>query len=201
MKKLTLFFTAFLIFVSASFTNAQGLKVGDDAVSFNLKNVDGKMISLSDYKDKKGVIVVFTCNHCPYAKAYEDRLVGLQTKYKKDFPVVAINPNDAVEYPSDNYAAMVKRAKEKGFNFPYLHDESQEIAKAYGATKTPHVYLLQNVNGQFQVVYIGAIDDNYQDESKVKKTYLEDAVKSINKGETPNPSETKAIGCSVKWKN
>lgn len=201
MKNLNLFFAVILVCTVASIGYAQGLKVGDEAAAFKLKNVDGKMISLADYKDKEGVVVVFTCNHCPYAKAYEDRLVALQGRHHADFPVIAINPNDAVEYPSDNYVAMVERAKEKSFNFPYLHDESQAIAKAYGATKTPHVYLLQNVKGKFQVAYIGAIDDNYQDESKVKKTYLEDAIDTIKKGGSPSPSETKAIGCSVKWKS
>jgi len=177
------------------------VKVGDKAPGFSLKNVDGSTVSLNNYKDKKGVIVVFTCNHCPYSKAYEDRLIQLQKKHGSDYPIVAINPNDASTYPSDSYDNMKVRAKEKGFNFAYIRDDSQSVAKAYGAKKTPHVYLLENNKGHFHVAYIGAIDDNYAEESKVKTHYLEDAIEALQKGEKIKTNKTVAVGCSVKWKS
>src|SRR5690242_15461694 len=117
---------------------ASGYKPGDKARDFNLKNIDGKNVTLADYKSAKGFIVVFTCNHCPFAKAYEDRIVALDKKYAaKGYPVIAINPNDPNREPEDSYDNMIARAKEKKFTFPYLVDESQDIAKAYGATRTP----------------------------------------------------------------
>src|SRR5215469_7368861 len=137
MKKLTVLVAALLLL--ASFRPEGGYKAGDKAMNFKLKNVDGKMVSLSDYKDAKGFIVVFTCNHCPFAKKYESRVEALNKKYKgKGYPVVAINPNDPVISPEDDYAGMKQRAKDKGFTFPYLVDETQQIAKTYGATNTPH---------------------------------------------------------------
>lgn len=180
----------------------EGYKVGDKAASFKLKNTDGKMVSLSDFSDAKGFVVVFTCNHCPYAKAYQDRLIEIDKQYKKKgYPVIAVNPNDPEVEPGDSYEAMVTRAHEKGYTFPYLFDEKQEVNKNYGATKTPHVFLLQKNNkSELIVKYIGAIDDNYQDASAVKTSYLKDALESLLNGNDPQPNFTKAIGCSVKVK-
>ncbi len=176
-----------------------GYKVGDKATDFKLKSVDGKMISLSNFPDAKGFVVVFTCNHCPFAKAYEDRIIAIDKKYKdKGFPVIAINPNDVSIVPGDSYDNMVERAKEKGFTFPYLRDETQEVANTYGAQKTPHVYLLQKENKDLVVKYIGTIDNNYQDESAVTQSYLSDAIDALLAGKDPDPNFTKAIGCSVK---
>lgn len=187
--------------VTTIFTNAQGYKVGDEVETFTLKNIDDRMVSLDDYKDQKGVVVIFTCNHCPYSVAYEDRIISINKKFKSQgFPVVAINPNDAELYPSDSFEEMKVRAKEKGFIFPYLHDEKQQVFPVFGATKTPHVYLLQNVNGTFVVKYIGAIDNNTHDESQVTETYLSDAIEALLSGKSPNPDFTKAIGCSIKVK-
>ena len=178
-----------------------GYNVGDKATDFKLKNVDGKLVSLADYKDAKGFIVTFTCNHCPFSVAYEDRIVALDKKYAaKGYPVVAINPNDAVAYPDDSFDKMVVRAKEKGFTFPYLRDESQEIAKTYGALRTPHVYILQRSGSDLIVKYIGAIDDNSENASAVTKKYAETALDEILKGEAVKTPFTKAIGCGVKWK-
>lgn len=175
--------------------------VGKEAPAFSLKNIDGKTISLDKYKSEKGVVVVFTCNHCPFSKLYEDRLVALDTKYKAEgFPMVAINPNDAKAYPEDSPAKMKVRAKQKGFTFPYLVDETQAIAKSYGAVRTPHVYLLENVGGKFMVRYVGAIDDNAQDATAVGTHYLEDAIAKVKAGQAPDPAATKAIGCGIKWK-
>ncbi|HAM97319.1 MAG TPA: thioredoxin family protein [Marinilabiliales bacterium] len=180
---------------------AQGYKVGDEALNFKLMNIDGKMVSLTDYSNEKGVVVIFTCNHCPYSVAYEDRIVALDKEFKaKGFPVVAINPNDPEQYPEDSYENMKVRAKEKGFTFPYLFDEKQEIFPVYGATKTPHVYLLRNENGKFKVAYIGAIDNSSKDASLATEKYLESALNNLLAGKSPDPAETKAIGCSIKAK-
>ena len=178
-----------------------GLKPGDNAVEFTLKNVDGAMVSLSDYGEKEGVILVFTCNPCPFAKAYEQRIIRLHEKYAPDgFPVVAINPNDDGISPDDSLEKMLARAKEKQYPFPYLKDETQEIYMAYGAVRTPHVYLLQKKGKKFRVAYIGAIDDNAMDASKVTRHYLDDAIRAVKAGETPAPATTKAVGCSIKTK-
>lgn len=175
------------------------LNPGDKAVDFKLKNVDGKMVSLDDYSSEKGVIIIFTCNHCPYSVLYEDRIIELDKKFKKKgFPVVAINPNSPEAHPTDSYDLMIVRAKEKGFTFPYLVDETQDIYKAYGATKTPHVYLLTKDGNDFKVAYIGAIDDNSKKEKEVKEKFVESAIASLLKGEAPEKNLTKAIGCSIK---
>jgi len=198
MKKLTIIATALISL--CSFTRA-GYEVGDKAQNFTLKNVDGKMISLTDYSKGKGVIVVFTCNHCPFAQAYEDRVIALNQKYaSKGYPVIAINPNDPTQVEQDNFENMQKRAKAKNYSFPYLMDESQEIARTYGAAHTPHVFILQKSGNDFVVKYIGAIDDNSQDPSAVKEKYVENAVDNLLAGKPVNPSSTKAIGCGIKWK-
>lgn len=180
---------------------SQGYKVGDVASDFKLKNVDGKQVSLNDYPQAKGFVVIFTCNHCPYAKAYEDRIIAIDKAYKpKGYPVVAINPNDPQVQPQDSYENMITRAKEKGFTFPYLIDEKQEVYKKYGAQRTPHVFLLQKKGKDLVVQYIGAIDDNYQDPASVTNTYLTKAIDALLAGNTPDPNFTKAIGCSIKEK-
>jgi len=182
-------------------SSAKGYEVGDEATDFKLKNIDGKMISLNDFKAAKGFIVVFTCNHCPYAKKYEDRIIELDKKYKSQgYPVIAINPNDPAVQPEDSYQKMIERAKEKGFTFPYLMDEGQKIYPQYGATKTPHVFLLQKESGKNIVKYIGAIDNNYENPNDVSEYYVQDAVNSLLKGEPIKMTKTVAIGCTVKAK-
>jgi len=177
----------------------KGYKIGDSATGFKLKNVDNKMVSLSDYNDAKGFIVIFTCNHCPYAKAYETRIIGLNHKYaSKGYPVIAINPNDPKVEPQDSFEGMQQRAKEKGFTFPYLFDEGQKIYPQYGATRTPHVFVLQKENGKNIVRYIGAIDDNYADPSDVSHKYVEDAVDALLSNKPVALTSTVAIGCSIK---
>lgn len=196
MKRIGFF--ALLMGVLMSFTNPTGYKVGDKATDFKLKSVDNKMYSMADYKDAKGFIVVFTCNHCPYAVKYEDRIIDLATRYKsKGYVLLAINPNDPAAQPEDSFELMQKRAKEKKFTFPYLFDEGQKIYPQYGATKTPHVFLLDK---NLVVKYIGAIDDNVEDASQVKEKYLENAIAALEKGQEPTPNTTKAIGCSIKVK-
>lgn len=197
MKQLLAVLSLVVAFIAASFTLPTHT-VGEVASDFNLKNVDGKMIRLSEIKDVKGYIVVFTCNTCPFAKAYEERIIALHQKYAPlGYPVVAINSNDKTVKPDDSYESMQSYAKEKQFPFVYLYDETQEVAQTYGALKTPHVYLLDK---QRVVRYIGAIDDNSEDASAVKEKYVENAVNALLAGKEVSLKETKAIGCGIKWK-
>lgn len=180
-------------------TLSEGYKIGDVAEDFSLKNIDGKMVSLSDYKNAKGFIVTFTCNTCPYAVAYEDRIIALDKKYaSKGYPVIAIMPNNIAVKPDDNLEAMKQRAKEKGFTFPYLIDKEQKVYPKFGATKTPHMFVLQKTKKGNVVKYIGAIDDNYKDASSVTTKYVENAVDALIQGKEVEQKETKAIGCSIK---
>ena len=180
-------------------TVAVGYKIGDEATDFKLKDVNGKMVSLSDYPEAKGFVVIFTCNTCPFAVASEQRMVDLDKEFKpKGYPVIAINPNNPVVQPDDTYVLMQQKAKEAGFTFPYLYDESQTIQAKYGPTKTPHVYLLQKENGKNIVKYIGAIDDNVRHAAQVKDRFLANAVNELIEGKEVTVKQTKAIGCSVK---
>ena len=200
MKQVLYFGMAVLAAVTMSFSPnpGPGYKVGDTARDFNLKNVDGKMYSLAGIPDAKGYIVVFTCNHCPFAKAYESRIIELHKKYAaQGFPVVAINSNDAASEPTDSYENMQKRSREKHYPFAYLYDDTQDIAKAYGARRTPHVFVLDKDR---VVRYIGAIDDNSEEPSAVKEKYVENAVDALLAGKPVATPETKAIGCTIKWK-
>lgn len=188
-----------VIATSAFTTVGNGYEIGDIATDFKLENIDGNMVSMADYNEAKGFIVVFTCNTCPYAVAYEDRVEALNKKYAdKGYPVIAIMPNNTDVKPGDNMAAMKARAKAKGFTFPYLMDKGQKVYPQYGATKTPHIYILQKTKKGNQVKYIGAIDDNYQDASAVTKTYAEDAVNALLEGKEVPEAKTRAIGCSIK---
>ncbi|RDK83268.1 thioredoxin family protein [Marinirhabdus gelatinilytica] len=182
-------------------TNPKGYGIGDIASDFDLKDVNGDMVSLADYKDAKGFVVIFTCNTCPFAVASEERMVALDKKYKeKGYPVIAINPNDPEVQPDDTYELMQKKAKEAGFTFPYLYDASNTVYATYGATKTPHVYLLQKQDEGNVVKYIGAIDDNVRNGDAVKEQFLANAIDELLAGKEITVKETKAIGCSVKQK-
>ncbi len=195
------FGTIGLLAAQTSVVKNKGYEIGDAATDFKLKNVDGKMVSLSDYKKAKGFIVIFTCNTCPYAVKYQDRIIELDKKYKNSgYPVIAIQPNDPAAQPKDSFEHMQQRAKEKGFTFPYLMDEGQKIHPQYGATKTPHVYILQKENGKNMVKYIGAIDNNYEDANDVSEYYVQDAVNSLLKGDEIKIKTTVAIGCTIKYK-
>ncbi len=199
MKKLFFLFSMLFLAVSAS---GQGYSVGDVATDFRLLNVDGNYISMSDYEDVNGVVLIFSCNHCPYVVAYEDRMIELHNQYApKGFPVLAINPNDTIAEPRDSFTKMIERAQEKNFPFDYVIDADQEIYPIYGATRTPHVFLLEKVGDDFVVAYIGAIDDNYRDASQVEEKYLANAIDALLAGERPNPEVTRAIGCTIKVRN
>ncbi|MEQ9402520.1 MAG: thioredoxin family protein [Cyclobacteriaceae bacterium] len=207
MKKTFILLAGVLVVVASLFINASepvpGYGVGDYAKDFKLTNIDGKQVSLGDYADAKGFIVIFTCNTCPYAKAYESRIIDLDKNFAgKGFPVVAINPNDVTKQPGDSMDEMKKRASDKGYSFPYLRDDSQEVAKAFGATKTPHVYLLnKEAADKYKVEFIGAIDNSPNDPSDVSERYVEDAIDALLKGNKPSVTEKRAIGCTIKWKS
>ncbi|HLV70356.1 MAG TPA: thioredoxin family protein [Xanthomarina sp.] len=194
-------FTAVMAMIAISvFTSLEnGYKVGDIATDFKLENVDGNMVSLSDYSQAKGFIVVFTCNTCPFSVAYEDRIIALDKKYaSQGYPVIAIMPNNPSASPGDSMEAMQARAKAKGFTFPYLMDTNQEVYPKYGAVKTPHVYVLQKTKKGNEVKYIGAIDDNYQNPESVNQAYVENAVDALLAGKPITETHTRAIGCTIK---
>lgn len=194
-------FTVILALVAFSgiTTEKEGYAIGDSATDFRLKNIDDQWVSLSDYSDAKGYLVIFTCNTCPYSKAYEDRIVALDKKYKQQgVPVIAINPNNPAVKPGDSFDAMQTRAAEKGFTFPYLFDDGQKVFPQYGASKTPHVYLLEKTANANKVRYIGAIDNNSRDASAVTERYVEDAVDAMLAGKEIEVKTTRAIGCSIK---
>lgn len=175
-----------------------GYKTGDKATDFKLKSVDGSLVSLPN--NAKGAIVIFSCNTCPYVVAYEDRMIDLHKKYApKGYPVIAINANDDKVSPGDSFEKMKERAKSKKFPFAYVHDQTQEVIKTYGGSRTPTVYLLHKEGNDFVVKYIGAIDNNYQDPSGVTEKYVEEALDDVMNGRKVAVESTKAIGCTIKW--
>jgi peroxiredoxin len=191
-----------LTVLMAGRTVAPNYGIGDTVADFKLKNVDGKTVSLADYKNSKGVIVIFDCNTCPYSKAYNDRIIALNKKYQSQgFPVITINANDPGASEGDSYEEMVAIAKRKSYDFPYLVDESQSVARSFGATNTPHVFILKSDNNNFKVAYIGAIDDSPRDAASAKKKYVEEAVDALLANKEIPSVKTKAIGCGIKWKN
>lgn len=201
MKMLKLNSILLICFIAFFAGNKLSYEVGDSVSDFKLKNVDGKMVSLSDYGSSKGVIVIFDCNTCPYSKAYNERIIALNKKYApQGFPVITINPNNADVSPGDSYEKMISLAKEKHYSFPYLVDPTQQTTKAFGASNTPHAFVLKNDEQVFKVAYIGAIDNNVRDANDADKKYIEEAVDALLAGNTITTSKTKAIGCGIKWK-
>jgi len=216
MKKIIrlslLLFAAFGLWTAAAYVDntpevaADGLEVGDTAPDFQLKNIDGKMYSLESIakqyeeegKELKGYIVTFTCNTCPFAVKYEDRLIAVHNKMApKGWPLVAIQPNDPEIQPGDSMEKMKQRAEEKGFPFVYLMDEGQHVYPKYGATRTPHLFLL---TADSTVKYIGALDDNANNPGAVEEEYVVQAIEAIENGKDPDPDFTRAIGCTIKTK-
>ena len=179
---------------------APALSLGDAApmATVKMKSVDGRELSIADVAGAKGMLVMFSCNHCPYVKAWEDRIAAIGNGAPaQGVGVIVINANDPEAYPDDDYAAMQKRAQEKGFKFPYVVDATSDVARAFGATRTPEVYLFDAAG---RLVYKGAIDDNAQDAAKVQHRYLADAIDALTAGRELGDRETKAIGCSIKFR-
>ncbi len=173
------------------------LKIGSLAPDFNIPAIDGKKYSLNTFADKKALVIVFSCNHCPYVQAYEDRIIEIQKDYSKDVQVVAISSNEDINYPEDSFENMKARAEIKKFNFPYLHDETQNIAKAYDVTHTPEIFLFDK---ERKLVFHGKIDDNWQEPQNVKSKYLRNAIDELLSGKQISVPETFTIGCTIKWK-
>ena len=174
------------------------LKLGDPAPSFSLPGIDGKTYTLDYFARSQVVCVIFMCNHCPYVKATIDRMIALQLDYAdKGLQLVGINANETKNYPEDNLPHMIQWAKEKDFNFPYLRDDTQAIARAYGAERTPHIFLFDR---ERTLRYTGAVDDNTKDPSKVKRHYLREAVDALLASQAVRESETPAMGCTIKWR-
>ena len=175
------------------------LKIGSQFPGFrNLPATDGKKYSSEQFDDKKAIVVAFTCNHCPYVQAYEDRMMEFQRKYgSKGIQLISINSNETENYPEDNFDEMVKRTQQRGFNFPYLRDDDQAVARAFGATHTPEFFMF---DGKRQLRYHGKMDDNHKDPSAVAAPYLNDAADAILAGKEIKVPETYSIGCTIKWK-
>ncbi len=178
---------------------SESLPIGSVAPSFkNLPGVDGKSYSLQDLAQAKVLVLVFSCNHCPYVQAYEDRMLTFQKENgPRGVQLVAINSNDIQNYPEDNFEEMVKRAKSKGFTFPYVRDEDQSVADAFGATHTPEFFVLDSGR---KIRYHGRMDDNHQNPLAVKRRYVQEAVDALLNGKQVAEPETYSIGCTIKWR-
>jgi len=175
------------------------LEIGEPAVDFDLPGVDGRNCSLADFADARLLIVVFSCNHCPYVIGSEDRMNELYADYSpRGVAMIAINSNEQVNHPTDSFEHMVERAKEKGFEFSYVRDESQDIAKAYGALRTPHYYVF---DADRKLRYTGRMDDNPREPGKQTTHELRDALDALLEGGEPAVAVTNPIGCNVKWKD
>lgn len=174
------------------------LAIGQSAIPFTILGTDQRLHSLSNYTEKRAIVLIFSCNHCPYVQAWEDRMIAIQTDYElRDVRLIAINSNDATNYPADSFDKMRERARQKRFNFPYLYDETQQVAHAYGAERTPEVFVFDHAG---ILRYHGAIDDQYESVARIKNHYLRDALDAILAGESPRIAETAPIGCTIKWK-
>jgi len=174
------------------------LSIGDKVIDFSLPATDGATYGTESFDDAEALAVVFTCNHCPYALAWEPRLIEIQADYAdRGVRLVGISANDADKYPADSFEKMTEHAAENNWNFPYLYDESQEIAAAYGAERTPEVFLFDK---EGTLRYHGAPDDNYEDPESVEAAYFRDALDAVLGGDAPDVQETPPVGCTIKWK-
>ena len=183
----------FLLFLVVSM-----IAFGQIPSTISLKNVDGKMVSFSDYPTAKGFIVIFTCNHCPFAKLYPKRLNDLNEKYTKlGVPIITISSMDTISYEEDTYLKMIQKAKKEHFNFPYLYDPTQEVAKLFHAQKTPHAFIIWRDGDHFEIAYSGAIDDNGMQPNEVENPYISMALDELLDGKTVSNPETVTIGCQI----
>ncbi|MES1209926.1 MAG: thioredoxin family protein [Pseudomonadota bacterium] len=181
-------------------TTGSALAIGAKlpALATKMKNVDGKLVSIADVGGKAGTLVVFTCNHCPFAKGWEERIVDLGNSYaKKGVGVILINANDPATHEEDGFAEMQTRAKSRGLQVPYVVDETSAVARAFGASVTPEAFLFDRKG---KLVYHGAVDDNHKEPDKVQKRYLKDALDAVVAGKPPATPETKGIGCGIKFR-
>ena len=186
------------LMVTTAFAGALAPGAALPMADVKMKNVDGAEVAIANVKGKAGTLVIFTCNACPWAKAWEDRIVALGNEFqKKGIGVIAINPNDPGKVPADGYAEMQTRAKEKGMEFPYVVDATSGVAKAFGATRTPEVFLF---NAKGVLVYHGTIDNNAKEPGKADEHYLKDALVAVVNGAAPATAQTKAMGCTIKWR-
>jgi len=200
MKKIMISSVILILLISSNLVLKSGYEVGEKVMDFELKNVDEKYISMAMIPDNKGYILVFTCNTCPWARGYEKRIIDLHNKYEGEgYPVIAIQPNDPSISKGDSFDEMKKRATDKNYPFPYLIDETQEITMAYGATKTPDVFLVQKQKDGYYLKYKGTIDDSPRDASKAEEKYVENALDELLVGEDVSTKTTKGLGCSIKW--
>lgn len=175
------------------------IALGSPCPSFSLRSVDNRRYSLSDFVPSKGLLVAFICNHCPYVKAIEDRLIALAKSFPvQDLQVVGICSNDPVGYPEDAPEELLRRWKQKNYGFPYLVDEDQRVALAFGAACTPDLFLYDQNR---KLYYHGRLDDNWKDPSRVTKEELKEAIQSLVKGDPAPQEQINAIGCSIKWKH
>ena len=201
ISRFPLFFVLIGLFSLGYAQNTKGYQIGDIVEDFSLKNIDEQMVSLEDYEEAKGFIVIISCNTCPWVKRYEDRMIDLHHEYAaKGYPVVAINPNDVDRSPGDSFEAMQQRAEDKAFPFAYLYDETQEIAKAFGASYTPEAFVLKKTEQGLELMYHGAIDDSPREASSVEEAFVGQAINSLISGEAPEKPRAKGIGCSVKYR-
>ncbi len=173
------------------------LKIGSKAPIFDLIGIDDKHHSLESFSAKKLLCIIFSCNHCPYVKAYEGRMIDIQKEFEKQLYIAAINSNDEINYPEDSFENMKKRANKLGFNFVYLRDADQKIAEAFGATHTPEIFLFDEKR---VLQFHGKIDDNWEYPNKVKEPFLKNAINELLSGKEVSTKETFTIGCTIKWK-
>ena len=201
MIKLIWIISASLLFVTDK-DSSSGYQIGEFVDDFKLQNVDGKMIALSNYKNKKGCILIFSCNTCPWVKLYESRIIALHNKFDVEgYPVLTVNSNDSKKSPGDSFEQMKLRSKRMGYTFPYLWDQNQKIAIAFAATNTPQVFLLNNVDGKFRLEYVGAIDDNPRDSESVQINFVEQVIEALVDNREIEIKKAKAIGCTIIWKD
>lgn len=174
------------------------MNIGETVIDFNLKGVDGKTYSPQDFADKPVIVLFFWCNHCPYVKAYEERVIRLAREFADQAVFVAINANDPIQYPEDSFENMQRVAQEKDYPFPYLFDETQQVARAYNAMRTPEFFVFDQGR---TLKYHGRPDDNWEQPDQVQHEYLRDAIMALMKGELPPLADVAPVGCSIKWKN
>lgn len=174
------------------------LRLGDPVIPFRLPGTDGRQHGVDDYAQARALVVIFSCNHCPYVRAWEDRMIAIQRDYApRGVQFLVISSNDPEQYPEDSFERMKERAQQKGYNFPYLYDATQEVARAYGAERTPEVFVFDQ---QRRLCYHGAIDDHHEDPQKVRQHYLREALDAVLEGRQPPVTNTAPVGCTIKWR-